>query len=110
MKILKILVSVVLFLSALVGPFGLVKVWEKLIYVGLVVPLLFQKIWFGGKLKLKYDKKNLQNILFSILFIIASVFALDIFILMQNIIDSYPTGGTYIFSALAFALNRLFFL
>jgi len=85
MLLIKILVTIFLFLSSLIFPL-VIKVWGAIFYVGLFIPIILQKIWFGYWFQYKADKKFWKNILFSFLFIIASV-VVDIFIIMSGIIE-----------------------
>ena len=86
MYLVKILVSAILFVSSLFLPL-VIKAWGSMIYVGLFIPIILQKMWFGNWFWYEINKQFWKNVIFSFLFIIGSVFALDIFIIMSGIIE-----------------------
>ena len=102
MYLVKILVSAILFVSSLFLPL-VIKAWGSMIYVGLFIPIILQKMWFGNWFWYEINKQFWKNVIFSFLFIIGSVFALDIFIIMSGIIEKTD------FFIIPLTLNRILF-
>ena len=107
MCFIKLTVSILLFLSSLFFSFGVTKGAVTIAYVGIFVPLALQKMWFGYWIKYEKNKQFWINVLFSFLFIVSSVFAIDIFILMANILENINNGGLFYIAEIG--LNRIVF-
>ena len=110
MVFFKSFVSIFLFLTVLIQPFAFVGLMEKIVYVGIVIPILLQKIWFGRWINYKNNKNFWINILFSIFFIIAAVFATDVFLVMKILVSepNYASENNLL-DGLLFAVNRFLF-
>lgn len=102
MYLIKVLVSIILFISSLLFPL-VIKAWGSMIYVGFFIPIILQKMWFGKWFWHEIDKQFWKNLLYSCLFIIASLGALDIFIIMAGIIEKTD------YFIIPLILNRIFF-
>lgn len=102
MYLIKVLVSIILFISSLFLPL-IIKAWGSTFYVGFFIPIILQKMWFGNWFWHEIDKQFWKNLLFSCLFIIASLWALDIFIIMAGIMEKTD------YFIIPLTLNRIFF-
>ena len=87
MLFIKILISMILFLSALVyWPENFL--WTaRFLYVGIILPLVYQKIWFKSFACFREPCNRLKNILWSCVFVISSIFVADIFLFMKVVAD-----------------------
>lgn len=99
----KSLLSLLLFLTVLLEPFAFVGIIEEIVYIGIIVPLLFQKIWFGYWINYSDYKNFWVNILFTIFFIISSIFGINVFLEMGNLINNTTDHGLFT------VVNRLLF-
>ncbi len=99
----KSLLSLLLFLTVLIEPFAFVGIIEEIVYIGIIVPLLFQKIWFGCWINYSDYKNFCVNILFSIFFIISSILGINVFLEMGNLINNTTDNGLFTIT------NRLLF-
>lgn len=106
MTFLKTLATVLLFLYSLAFPTGTIEVPATISCVGIFIPLLLQRMWFGNWFPHKENRELWKNILFSCLFIGASVFAADIFIMMAGVINKtgYDLKGLFLIG-----INRALF-
>lgn len=102
----KYLLSLLLFLTILIEPFAFVGFIEEVVYVGIIVPLLFQKIWFGYWINYSDYKNFCFNILFSIFFILSS-FGINIFLEMGGLINNATEID--LFTLILIIFNRLLF-
>ena len=102
----KSFISILLFLTVLIQLFTFVSTMEKIVYIGIIIPILLQRIWFGYWINYTNNKVFWINILFSILFIIASVFALDIFIMMKDLVSSSEISQTSWLNVFLLMMNR----
>ena len=102
----KYLLSLLLFLTILIEPFAFVGFIEEVVYVGIIVPLLFQKIWFGYWINYSDYKNFCSNILFSIFFILSS-FGINIFLEMGGLINNATEID--LFTHILIIFNRLLF-
>lgn len=110
MVFIRIFISVLLFLTVFIQPLAFVSLMEKIVYVGIVIPILLQKIWFGCWINPKDKKSFWINILFSILFIVASVFAIDVFLMMKDFVQVYDfTDKNTLLNIFLFMINRFLF-
>lgn len=106
---IKFLVSFVLYLSSIfwIGNFFLTA---KILYTGIIIPLLYQKIWFGKISACLTDNSFMKNILWTLVFIISSVFAADVLLWVKMLTDASEGGVNYESSCFFMsAINRLMF-
>lgn len=109
---MQIILSVLLFIPSYFFLIGSEDIFYKVVYVGIIMPALLQRIWFGISSLMELTKKAiLHNLIFSVIFIVSALVITELYIGMVEFIraseEQYASTISYV---MWLSLSRILFL